>query len=749
MFQLFQVRGLLGPSLVLGLVCGIGACGADSGADSGVGPKGTFEGTDGSTKGGPVPGMHDPILFVTQVPISGFASVTSTFGNQAASITQSPPGGDLYVIYPDGSLRNLTQEAGFGNAGLQGANAIAVREPSVYWDGTKALFSMAVGAPTQQFKAVAVHWQIYEVTGLAEGQKAVITKVPNQPAGYDNVAPIYGTDDRIIFTSDLPRNRQATLYPQLDEYESTPTVTGLWSLDPVTGNLILLEHAPSGVFSPTIDSAGRLVFTKWDHLQRDQQADADKFEGGMNGSFNYADESGAMNSTGNNAEVFPEPRLSIDPLLPPDTAPHEFNHFFPWTLNEDGSTEETMNHVGRHEFGGSYTPAEFTNDPALSDHTPDSDHLNRYYVFSAGGFFQIKEDPTTPGTYWATESDEFATDAAGGILKFTGGITLNGEEMVITNVTDPVARSTTTDAGAAGHPGHFRDALPLSSGGAIAAHTTETREDANDGTVTAPQYRYDFRLKVLEQSGSYWVAGTRLTPGISKSITYWNPDSLVTVSGNLWELNPVEVRARPRPTALTTPLPTPESTVLQQKGVDVATLRAWLKTNNLGIFVSRNVTTRDRADVMQPFNLQVPGGAETLGNSGKVYDVSYLQFFEGDQIRGYATKPGRRVLAEPLHDPAARNPPSSGPAGSVAVASDGSMAVIVPAGRAMSWQLTDSAGNPVVRERNWISVAPGEIRACPSCHGLNTRDQAGAGVPMNPPLALGQLLDFWKSISGY
>src|SRR6185437_4222805 len=100
-----------------------------------------------------------------------------------------------------------------------------------------------------------------------------------------------------------------------------------------------------------------------------------------------------------------------------------------------------------------------------------------------------------------------------------------------------------TDADASGHPGHFRDSLPLSSGEVIAAHTAETREDANDGTVTAPQYRYDFRLEVLEPSGKYWVAGTPLTAGIRKSIRYWNPDSLVTVSGNLWELDPVEVRA--------------------------------------------------------------------------------------------------------------------------------------------------------------------------------------------------------------
>ena len=49
----------------------------------------------------------------------------------------------------------------------------------------------------------------------------MITKVPNQPANYNNISPIYGTDDRIIFVSDRPRNGASHLYPQLDEYELT------------------------------------------------------------------------------------------------------------------------------------------------------------------------------------------------------------------------------------------------------------------------------------------------------------------------------------------------------------------------------------------------------------------------------------------------------------------------------------------------------------------------------------------------
>jgi hydrazine synthase alpha subunit-like protein len=106
------------------------------------------------------------------------------------------------------------------------------------------------------------------------------------------------------------------------------------------------------------------------------------------------------------------------------------------------------------------------------------------------------------------------------------------------------------------------------------------------------------------------------------------------------------------------------------------------------------------------------------------------------------------VLAQPMHDTTAHmlNSAHGGtPSGSVTIAGDGSMAAFVPARRAMSWQMTDSAGTPVVRERLWVTFQPGEVRVCASCHGLNNVDQAGATVPTNTPDALYQLLQSWKS----
>jgi hypothetical protein len=710
------------------------------------------------------PTLPYPILFVTQVPVpTDFTTIGSVFGNHRGDLDSVARGGDLWIRYPDGALKNLTAAAGYGSSdptGFQGANAIAVRDPAVHWDGTKALFSMVVGAPAQSGQLGAYYWQLYEIRNLGQSQTPTIAKVPNQPANFNNVSPIYGTDDRIIFISDRPRNGARHLYPQLDEYELAPTNSGLWSLNPVTGDLFMLDHAPSGDFTPIVDSFGRVIFTRWDHLQRDQEADIDvdaiaQGQSPVYGTFNYSDESAAATYQFNRRpEVFPEPRPGRDDLLDgTNLSGHTFNFFFPWQILEDGSEAETLNHVGRQEFD-IYAEPSFTDDPNLSYLAPPNGQVNQYALRADGGLLHIKEDPLNPGRYFSTYAREFGTHASGQILTISGAPNLNGDQVALTSVTHPDTASA-SDNLLANHSGLYRDPLPLSNGMLIAAHTPETRADDDIGTATSPQSRYDFRLKtVVTSANGYRVAGQPLTPGISKTVIYWDPYTKITQTGPLWELNPVEVRARTRPARLTAGIPAPEQAVFASAGVDPAQFKAYLTQNNLAVVVSRNVTTRDDGERQQPFNLRVPGGVQTIGAQGKIYDVSYMQFFQADQLRGAGlTSPsstpdaGRRVLAQPLHDPAAQphNPrPAAAPPGSVAIAGDGSMAAFVPARRAMTWQLTDSAGVPVVRERLWVTFQPGEVRVCASCHGVNQRDQAGHTPPTNPPEAFRQLLQLWK-----
>ena len=667
----------------------------------------------------PIP---NPVLFVTQVPTQGdtFASRLSTFANHMTGMAAVPRGGDLMIRYPDGSLRNLTREAGFGMDGRQGANAIAVREPTVHWNGTRAIFSMLVGAPAQQYGSTTSRWQMYEVTGLGQGQTASITKVPRQPA-YNNVSPFYGSDDSILFTSDRARNGAAHLYPQLDEYESTPTVTGIFRLDPATGNVTILNHAPSGAFSPTIDSFGRIIFTRWDHLQRDQQQD----DGGQ-GAFDYASEAAGASSIGTRPDIFPESREGQGSPYGNVTG-HRSNIFMPWQMNQDGSFELTLNHIGRHEISFGFLGRTFTSDPSLTDNSDTSLIANRKFISQYGGLFHLREDPTTPGTYYGINTPEFATLTTNQIIRMTGAPGLNPEQMVLSDAS-PAPSGTSLQGG------RFRNPLPMSSGHMVASYTPSANVAAG------------IQLRLHQVTGSHGAlaAGAALTPGIVKSVSWWTPDSLQSFQGALWEIEPVEVVARSRPPYTSEgALQSPERALFTAEGVNEASFRHWLRSNNLAVIITRNQTSRDRSDRQQPYNLRVPGGVQKVGNNGLVYDIAHYQILEGSLIRGYDTTPGRRVLARPIATGANPSNPL-GPAGSVGIAPDGSTAAFVPARRALTWQTVDPNGAPVVRERTWLTMQPGEIRTCAGCHGENTRNQAGQPEPANSPEALRALLRHWK-----
>ena len=601
--------------------------------------------------------VQNPILFVTQVPLNGdpFASRISTFANHEPLIESAPRGGDLMIRYPDGTVRNLTREAGFGMDGQQGANAIAVREPAVHWSGTRAVFSMVVGAPARQYAVESGKWQLYEVSGLARGETVRITKVPHQPTGYNNISPIYASDDRILFTSDRPRNGQAHLYPQLDEYESTPTVTGIFSLDPATGALRVLNHAPSGAFSPTIDSYGRVIYTRWDHLQRDQQ-NYDAFS-----PVTYASEASNAPRLGDNRETFPEPREGMNSPYG-QVNRFTYNLFTPWQMNQDGTEELSLNHIGRHELSFNYLPRSFAGDSALADLVNTSLFANRTAVEIDSGLFNLREDPRRPGDFYAIQADEFGEGMSGPIVRITGSPATPADQMTITQVS--------------ANGGRYRNPLPLASGQFVASYTPSSRFQGG----------IELRLRQLQTDGSgRLVAGDLLTgAGISKSVNWWSPDKPRSYSGLLWELEPVEVVARTRPPAPTGQLPAPERAVLTEELVNEQSLREWMKARDLALVVVRNQTRRDRADRQQPFNLEVPGGVKTTNGNGRLYGISHFQIFQGNQVRGYpGFERGRRVLAQPMS--VQGNPAyPAGPPGSVTIARDGSSAAFVPAASRMA-----------------------------------------------------------------
>ncbi len=710
--------------------------------------------------------LPNPILFVTQYPVPyDFGAIGSVFANHRGDIQYTGRGGDLYIVYPDGLLRNLTAEVQLGLPGGQlqaGPHAIAVRDPAVHWSGTKAVFSMVMGAPDAQYGPSVYMWQLYEVTGLGEGETARIARVPNQPIGYNNVQPTYDSDDNIIFVSDRVRHTQTMtpgdlssdadryLYPQRDEYESAPTPTGLWKLDTHSGEISLMEHAVSGSGWPFVDSFGRVIFTRWDHLLRDQQNDGDATAD--YGTFNYSGEEPNSVPTADRTEVFPEPRYIAPPNLT-GIQPLAFNLFGPWQIFQNGMGEETINHVGRHELQN-YFDRTFNTDPNLIEFLFDP--LQRTNQHPIRNLMQMREDPSQPGSYVAVDAPELGGHAAGQIVRFGAPVGLNASDIALDWLT-PTATAG-FDTSDPENSGHYRNPIVLTDGRILVAHAPEKGLDGNLGTPTDPDPAYKFRLRFLSGAVGSMTGGEFLLPSvITKDISFYDPDELVHYNGPLWEMSPVEVVARPAPPKPTPVLAAPEQQAYDLEDVSPGAFQAWLRQHDLAAIVMRNVTSRDAADKQQPYNLHValPGGITTVGAGGLVYDIAHLQFFQADQIRGMGINhpdgpdPGRRVLAEPLHDPGAMafNPTNpGGPAGSMPIHADGSVALYVPARRALAWQSTDAAGTPVVRERYWITMQPGEVRVCDGCHGVNTVNQAGQPPSQNVADAFRELLHTAKDV---
>lgn len=725
----------------------------------------------------PIMITNNPIVFVANVPVVGMKGHLNAFGNHGTSIVDSIPGGDLYIRYPNGHLKNLTAEAGFGIASGEiqaGAQAIAVRQPTVHWSGDKILFSMLVGGPKERFdRASNRRWQIYEASGLNESDTVVIKKIPYQSSKYNNLSPIYGATDDIIFVSDAPLYNMKHTYPQLDEYESTPSNTGIWKINLQTKKLSMIEHAPSGAYDLSLDSFGRVIFTKWDHLKRDQQADADRYEKGSYRAFDFPDETSSAVRTkfpeldengkyladkrGVLYELFPEARSIKDPTKDPNESINNFNQFFIWQVNEDGSNEETINHAGRHEFGGSYMPPVFLDDPNLSEFLPreGANKKMRDTIAGNAGIFQLKEDQDNPGTYLGTYALEFGREAAGRIVEFNLPPGKNPEDVIMTDYTNATLDyfpERTSDR-LPSMTGHYRNPVRLADRSILVSHTNEYRlneDDSTDPGTTRPRFIFRLKKMIPNPFDTDMIAGNPLTEGIVKHVRWWtDAEAPKEYLGQLNETDAVEVRPRPRPSSTPLMATDPiEKSVLTEEGVDEVELQNWLKEKKLALIVSRNVTMRDKADVGQPFNLRIPGGAENIPAQGKVYDISKLQIFQGELTRSYEKQDGRRVYSRPVrnneHHPDIEKFYTD--KGKVELGLDGSMAAFVPAGRALSWQLVDPNGKPVVRERVWVSFAPGEIRTCASCHGINSTTHNKLPEPKNKPEALRNLIRNWKSL---
>ena len=684
------------------------------------------------------PAQSLPIVFVTQVPpaASAAATVTSIGNNHLPSAASAPRGGDLMIRYPDGSIRYLTREAGFGSTGTeQSGGAIAVRDPHIHWSGQRILFSMVINGSSAY--PDADRWQLYEATGFQQGETLQITRVPNQPAGFNNVQPCYAPDDRIIYVSDRTLDGTTATYPATDEKGQGLINTGLWSLHPQTGDLMHMEHSPSGSFDPVVDSYGRVLFTRWDHLQRDEIA-------ATSSGFDYSSE--AANATfqpGVYSESFPETLNASGPDLG-----LRFDLFMPWTVNPDGTDLVTLNHVGRQEISPSAMRSRA--DANLVDLTPPTGSS----VIRVGSLMHLTEHPVIKGRLFGTDAVMNRLSAGRIVTVLSGAPTTNPSNMLI--------RLTTGN-------GILRDPAVTTDGKLLASVATGPNLGGvsyNGGGATPVGAPIDpngslavgnpFVVRVSVQPATVFGLGANTfqfnasplvsLPAVTVTVTNQAHEITQTFSGPLWQLQPVEVRPTVRPVSAISKMDTPEQEMFISAGVSPLAFKSWLRDSDLALMTVRNVTQRDGADHQQPTNLEVPEGVSSVkADGGPSYQVKALQILQGKYLRGYPGNTGRRIKATTVSAvPGITQPPAGLPGGSTAVAADGSVAALVPATRATSWQLIQPNGAPVVRERYWLSFQAGEIRSCTSCHGVNTTDQLGRAAASNPPAALRSLLESVK-----
>ncbi len=723
---------------------------------------------------------ENPIMFVTVMPTTlDSATQSAVFGNHLPCVPCAPRGGDLYIRYPDGTLRNLTKEAGYGNDGFQLKSSIAVREPSMHWSGTKAVFSMVIGAREDYWDTTTFKWQMYEVSGLGEYDSVRITLVPNQPYT-NNVSPCYGTDDRIIFCSDHLRFGDSLATAYRDENFAMISNSGLWSLDPSTGDLQLLDHAPSGDFRPFVDSFGRVVFTRWDNLQQDQI----EVQSGVLMILTHDNEHTWDPSTQDRfrQEEFPEanPRITPQGSLssyfdPPKTGktadtssgadralhdPRLPSNFFPWQINEDGTGEQTLNHIGRQDLRDTIPQAVTGDTNIVSFRDFLTSRANKSPIVNA---IHMSEDPRSPGTYYAIDMATATTHSGGQIIRFNSMEPWRQSKDVTVTYITPRVTHTVTPTGAARDPWHsgfYRTPIITTDGYLLASYSDTYVGDPDiQGGALNIYSKFSYRLQTLKQSGSYYFPDHALTSGIVKRAT--NIDVRVSTEqvssyfGPLWEMDPVEVVARQRPNQRSEFLDSTDAQVFNDENVDPEVFRSYLRSRDQALVVCRDVTLRDADDKLQPYYLRVEGTTHQTPNaSGHIYDVAKLGFYQADYLREYYAMPPnvygvRRVVPTRMHDAKNRpyDPDNAHTASSFAaqVETDGSVAAFVPAARAMSWQLTKNDATPVVRERYWVTFKSGEIRSCMKCHGENQEASIlRQPTPSNKPLALQGLLRVWK-----
>ena len=368
-------------------------------------------------------------------------------------------------------------------------------------------------------------------------------------------------------------------------------------------------------------------------------------------------------------------------------------------MNEDGTGLETLNHVGRHELARYFD----------SSHDGLPEFIAPQNRRTADLVLQLREDPLRPGYFYATTAPEFGTHAAGRIIGLDAPEDLNADDIEVDYITSPLSDDIVGDGQTppAGHPGHFRNPLPLSDGTLVAVHTTSPYADRAQSTACCRRATTSTSCGCVSGTPD-WIARRApafRTASASRSRTGTTQSyAQLSYSGPLWELDPVEVRARPRPPRHSNPLPAIETTLLRDElGGDAAIerLRAFLVGAQPGA---------DRQPQRHPARRPAAG---LQPQDRRQHDADRRSGRDADRDRLPAALPGRpdpRLLAVPRGPAAARAAPARRSAAAARRRAAGQRAAggrrqrrRVGAGRPRA----DLAARPAPTARRWCASATG------------------------------------------
>lgn len=182
--------------------------------------------------------LSNPIVFVKQVKVNhSGGAIQDLYGNFEGRNPplDQPVGGNLFVLYPTGQLRQLIPRT-----------QVAVRDPEVSDDAQKVIFAMKEGGNGK--------WQVWECR--IDGTE--LRKISMNPEVND-LDPAYLPDGKIIFLSDRAR--------LADPFTNFPSAQ-MYIMDAKGNGVKWLNANGGGQFNPVPSDFGAILFSEFDFHDR-------------------------------------------------------------------------------------------------------------------------------------------------------------------------------------------------------------------------------------------------------------------------------------------------------------------------------------------------------------------------------------------------------------------------------------------------------------------------------------------------